>query len=324
MSTYSDDKAQECRHFVLWYLQNVKNPKFEYSDFELIGQCILEEMQDIQDNIERANMCLEVSLYLLTSGPEKLGWHVQCNFYPMMFDLIRKLPLDGAFKQTEGYYFFKTFIDLAMCIHLISLADPTCKSLSGEVVEQVQTGLAQDYILPYFLYLDSLASASFSDNIFIAIISHYIHLFCESKIPPSCVGILRGLAYWPQTSLHIHEKIQIAFAENMAMLLKATTSTTNQGLDSQSAKSTLSDVLVFLGQKSVPWNWMTSPQSARILFNALSQHQKETARMFRLPKGGEAERVYLLEHCQQLLSAQGSPKRKWTKWIQKFLNINLA
>ncbi|KAK7471134.1 hypothetical protein VKT23_002546 [Stygiomarasmius scandens] len=314
----SQDEARECRGFVLWYFHRRHKDctsfnvwrKFWAEDLERIGQCILEHMQDLPNDVEQSEMCLRVALILMCTG--HFRWLLyKDDFFSKLFHFLRENPQEIAFKRNEGYLSFKTLLDLVLCVRspLIPYADP----LVQESMERARTNLVSSY-LPPDLPRSGHDTKLHRDNLIVTVISRYINLFLETGMPSYAVGILEELHLWDWISESIHEEIQIAFAESVARLIRKMSGTVLEN-ESADLELTLLNVMAAPHLPTVPgaetrlstqWQWMNSRRSAKILFGALSQYKEpgndrilDVDGRFRYL--GKYGRERLFEHCQDLV-----------------------
>ncbi|KAK7471069.1 hypothetical protein VKT23_002485 [Stygiomarasmius scandens] len=302
----SDDGVRrEWRQFVLLYVyrryedtsSDVIWGKFGKKDLARIGQCIQIDQTQEPDSVEQSSICLKVTFILMRTFGSR---HIYGDrFFPRLFAVLHNSPLTLTYKMCEGYQILKTLLHLQVCIQLVPPRYVSYETLPQECSEQIRAGLVQDYLLPHFLCLNS---DSFGDTLTIAIISRYIdELSGGSSIASYCVGILTRIGYWSR-ELHIHEKIQVAFAESVAKLVQAALSGL---LDTEFVESTLLDVMTFFPYQS--WTWITSQQSAKILLDAISWYGKPedvqiSERYSELQETEEEANQELREHCRKLLS----------------------
>ncbi|KAK7471105.1 hypothetical protein VKT23_002520 [Stygiomarasmius scandens] len=291
--------AQEWRQFILSYFcrrcetspPNRIWETFRVEDMERVGQCILDQIQDLPNDVEQSSVCLEVSFITI------LIWDFRMTggFFLKLFNILHTSSLDLAFKMKEGYPILKTLLDTVICFRLIMSA-----RIPPEILEQTQTILAQDYLLPHFICLDTLDS-ELHRGTFIAVISHYIEVSCKFNMPSYCVGVFSQMGGWPVVS-SVHESIQALFTKSIVNLVEGMLSGL---LDHESAELILFDVMGCFHHCS--WKWITDQQSAKVLLDVISQYQKPEG--IQIPekyawvqREGEEGKQELLEHCRKLVS----------------------
>ncbi|KAK7473133.1 hypothetical protein VKT23_001234 [Stygiomarasmius scandens] len=309
----SRDEARQCRQFVLRYLHMRYEDcplhgiweKFDVGDLKRVGQCILEHIQDPLNNTEQSSVCLKVAFIFVSSDAYTLRvFRRTGDFFPKLFICLHNGPLNTAFKEADGYMLFKTLLDLVVCPRLVPPGD-LYEPLPLENLEQTRAKLVQEYLLPYFLSLNTLNSLSYQYTLTIAIASRYINLSCKSKVPSHCIGALNKLGL-PGTWQDVHEKVQEIFAESITNLVNTKI---NENTVPESVKLALLDAMAFLPSRpgDAPWKWVTSRRSAEILLRAISQNpglqNVQILEMYRdLEEEGERGTKRLLKHCRQLIS----------------------
>ncbi|THU83944.1 hypothetical protein K435DRAFT_733701 [Dendrothele bispora CBS 962.96] len=282
----SPEQSQECQRIFLWYFHELHSGdplhNFKVHDLKHIGKCILGQIRDRPDDVEQSKMSLRVASELLCASPEGAPrvLRVTNDFFPKMFSVLHIASLSLAFKGIEKYSFFKTLLDLLICMRLRPPPRSSYQTLPQESLKQTQVELAQDYLLQQYPCLDNLDSESYRDTLAVAIVSRYIHLCCEYKVPSYCIGALWSLRPWTDwIGINVHEAIQALFARSIAELLR----TVAEGHSKPEVLLlVMYNTLIFL-RGSWELHWITSQASAGILVDAISQYW-ESVESIRIPE----------------------------------------
>jgi len=195
-------EAQQCRQSVLWYIHRRYEDRpsdniwetFGMEDLERVGRCVLEQIQEPlgDDGVKQSDIaCLRTFILLLMS--DDLQWWG--DFFPKLFDVLRTPNL--PFKDVEGYPFLQVLLDELVSIRLAPPTYSMYHLLPQKSLEQTRISLIQEYLLPQFLCFDALDSGSFRDTLAVTVVSRYIRLCCEFRVPFHFVGILHRLSFGP-------------------------------------------------------------------------------------------------------------------------------
>ncbi|KAK7471127.1 hypothetical protein VKT23_002541 [Stygiomarasmius scandens] len=298
------EQFAECRQFVQWYIvkrndnqKQFRFDNFDKEDFSHIGQCIIEYMPLLGDDVEQSTMSLEAA-FILLRNPRYLGrlFKGKTDFFPKLFVYLGDARFDLAFKSLEGYILFKTLLDLVVGVRLALTDDPDSDCLPESIKDRIEASLYQDYLLPRFILLESISCRY---TLVVAILSRYLDLSCEPRTPLDCRGILRRLPLWGPGAAPIHESIQLMFVNNVSKLVNIVA---DGGLEAENLVLTLYDV--FSCARST--HWITSRQSATILYDVILRYRSlgkvSVSDTYKeLKEIGEWEIDNLLALCQELL-----------------------